>query len=196
MPFCDYVIFVPANKVRFRDLHKKGLVENPAKLDGNLKNRRLILGLTQEQVAVRLGVLREVYDRWERNERVPVVSVWPSIIAFLGHYPCQPVSSAADLVLMARRITGLDQKAFARRVGVIHQKLRRWERGFELPDAVSMHRLRESLSPSTSAPSRHESPHKPVLLLAVLDLFARGETTPDHIEWSQLLRQRTGHSIS
>lgn len=38
--------------------------------------------------------------------------------------------------------------------------------------------------------SRHERPHKPVLLLAVLDLIASGQSTPDHIPWSQALRDR------
>ncbi len=37
---------------------------------------------------------------------------------------------------------------------------------------------------------RHERPHKPLLLLAVLNLIAAGRATPDHIPWSQDLRQR------
>jgi putative restriction endonuclease len=39
-------------------------------------------------------------------------------------------------------------------------------------------------------PDRHEKPHKPVLLLAVLDLIASGQATPDRILWSQVLRDR------
>lgn len=37
---------------------------------------------------------------------------------------------------------------------------------------------------------RHERPHKPVLLLAVLDLIASGQASPEHIAWSQALRSR------
>jgi len=37
---------------------------------------------------------------------------------------------------------------------------------------------------------RHERPHKPLLLLAVLDLIAEGRAMPDRIPWSQDLRQR------
>ena len=37
---------------------------------------------------------------------------------------------------------------------------------------------------------RHERPHKPVLLLTVLDLIATGAATPDKIRWSQELRSR------
>ncbi len=37
---------------------------------------------------------------------------------------------------------------------------------------------------------RHERPHKPLLLLAVLDLIAEGHATPDRVEWGLRLRER------
>lgn len=37
---------------------------------------------------------------------------------------------------------------------------------------------------------RHERPHKPLLLLAVLDLIANGQATPARIPWSRELRAR------
>lgn len=37
---------------------------------------------------------------------------------------------------------------------------------------------------------RHERPHKPLMLLIVLDLIAAGKATPDFIPWSQELRSR------
>lgn len=39
-------------------------------------------------------------------------------------------------------------------------------------------------------PLRHEKPHKPCLILAVLDLLATDRVTPDRIPWSQALRDR------
>jgi putative restriction endonuclease len=39
---------------------------------------------------------------------------------------------------------------------------------------------------------RHERPHKPLLLLAVLDLIDAGLATPDCIEWNPALRERFG----
>ena len=39
-------------------------------------------------------------------------------------------------------------------------------------------------------PLRHERPHKPCLLLAVLDLLATGQATPMEIPWSPSLRER------
>lgn len=141
MPFCDFAIRVPSDKLRLRNLCKNGLAKNPVKLGRHLRNRRLILGLTQEAVAAQLGAVREVYDRWERNERQPVVSVWPSILAFLGYYP--NCDTQANVTLMARRHTGLDQKQLAKKVGVMHQRLRAWEHEREQPNADQLRRLKE-----------------------------------------------------
>lgn len=100
------------------------------------------MGLRQEDVAVRLGAIREVYDRWERDEREPAVSAWPRILSFLGGYPF-PERTAADLVLKARRCKGTDQKRLAAHLGVIHQRLRKWENGLETPDIEMTVRLKE-----------------------------------------------------
>jgi transcriptional regulator with XRE-family HTH domain len=119
--------------------------DQPASLGEHLRNRRLALGLRQEDVAGQLGTVREVYDRWERNEREPVVSVWPLILEFLGYYPC-PQTSPADLTLMVRRTLGLEQKKLAQRMGVIHQRLRRWEHGSEVPSPSEYSRIQTLLS--------------------------------------------------
>lgn len=37
---------------------------------------------------------------------------------------------------------------------------------------------------------RHERPHKPLLLLVILDLVAGGNVSPEHIPWSRELRDR------
>jgi DNA-binding transcriptional regulator YiaG len=142
LPFCYFTLRVTSERLKMFILRRKGLVEGPSALGEHLRNRRLSMGLTQPQAATWLGVLREVYERWERDERQPVVSAWPSLLAFLGYYPDQPDTGTADLVLMARRVTGLDQKALAQRLGVIHQRLRRWERGNAQPSSEERQRLK------------------------------------------------------
>lgn len=122
-------------------LNKKGVIRHPLTLGEHLRNRRLCLELRQEDVARQLGTLREVYERWERDERQPVVSEWPGILSFLGYYPFGQ-KTAADIVLKARRCQGLDQKDLAKAVGVIHQRLRRWEHGTEVPDAEGLSRVK------------------------------------------------------
>jgi len=100
----------------------------------------LVLDLRQEDVARQLGTLREVYERWERDERQPVVSEWPGILSFLGYYPFGQ-ETTADLVMKARRCQGMDQKELAQLVGVIHQQLRRWEHGDEMPASDKLEAL-------------------------------------------------------
>lgn len=41
-----------------------------------------------------------------------------------------------------------------------------------------------------SGPDRHERPHKPVLLLAVLDLIASDQASAERVPWSRELRER------
>jgi len=145
LPFCYFDLRVPAEALNAFILRKKGMTEQPKTLGEHLRNRRLVLGLRQEDVAERLGTMREVYERWERDEREPVVSVWPLVLAFLGYYP-GPQESFADMTLMARRTLGLEQKKLAEQVGVIHQRLRRWEHGAETPSPPELARLKGLLA--------------------------------------------------
>lgn len=141
--FCHFAFFtIRVGKQTFKTfiLRKKGMIAQPKSLGEHLRNRRLVLGLRQEDVAKQLSTLREVYERWERDERQPVVSEWPGILSFLGHYP-ESEKTAADLVLKARRYQGMDQKGFAQVVGVIHQRLRRWEHGEEIPTSNDLKHL-------------------------------------------------------
>ena len=156
LPFCHFNIRVPPPRLKAFILKKNGMVSQPKTLGEHLRNRRLDLGIRQEDVARQLGALREVYDRWERDEREPTVREWPGIVAFLGYYPFR-LESAADLVLKARRCQGADQKRLADAVGVIHQRLRRWEHGRESPDEVMLRRLR-LLSRPVCVSNRQASP--------------------------------------
>ncbi len=76
-------------------LSKKGLIDHPRSLGQHIRNRRFTLGLSQEQVARELGSLRKVYDRWERDERQPIVFEWQGILSFLGYYPAGEETAAA-----------------------------------------------------------------------------------------------------
>lgn len=138
LPFCFFGIRVSKEAVKSFILRKKDMLDQPITLGEHLRNRRLGLGIHQQDVAQQLGTIREVYERWERDERQPVVSEWPAILAFLGYYPAC-VESAAAVVLKARRCQGMDQKVLAALMGVIHQRLRRWEhgKGFPPPDATA-----------------------------------------------------------
>ena len=80
-------------------------------LGQHLLTRRLLLKLTQKEVAARLNTLREHYGRWERDEIEPTSSFWPRLIGFIGYYP-GPEIALAYWVLKARRMLGLSQYDF------------------------------------------------------------------------------------
>lgn len=162
-------------------LNKKGLVPSPVTLGEHLRNRRLSLELRQEDVADQLGTLREVYERWERDERAPVISEWPGMLAFLGYYPATE-TTPADLVVKARRCQGMDQKRLAQSVGVIHQKLRRWEHSKETPSADQVEALQILATVPLqlrSAPDYRNYSCKQSASRRADEVFSRNRNSPD-----------------
>jgi transcriptional regulator with XRE-family HTH domain len=142
LPICDFGLQIDRKALTTRHLQRKNLLQKPTSLGAHLRNRRLLAGQTQRQAAADMGVLREVYDRWERDETEPPVGFWKRIIAFLGCYPMpQNSGRTADLVLMARRVQGLSQFALGKKLGVIANTVRLWEHGLADPDPVQLRRL-------------------------------------------------------
>lgn len=117
----------------------------PVTLGQHLRSRRLVQNLTQEHVARRLNTLREHYERWERDEVSPTASLWPRLIAFIGGYPFS-VETSAELVLKARRMFGLSQYAFGRKVQAIAEDVRKWEHGVSEPSSVVLAKVRSLIA--------------------------------------------------
>ena len=144
LPFCYFTLKASKTALSLRKLVQMGFTLKPETLGQHLRSRRLVLNLTQAQAALHLNTLREQYDRWERDEVVPEVSMWPRLIHFFGHYPsnCQ---SPADWVLRARRTLGLSQFAIGRKVGIIAETIRKWEHGKAEPPPDLLHRFQEMI---------------------------------------------------
>jgi DNA-binding transcriptional regulator YiaG len=104
------------------------------------------LKLTQKEVAAHLSTLREHYERWERDEVEPTTSFWPRLISFLGYYPFPP-QSPAGWVLMTRRLLGLSQFAFGRRVKAIAKDVREWEHGLSEPPHELLAKIQQIATP-------------------------------------------------
>lgn len=94
---------------------------------------------------MRLNTLREHYERWERDEVAPTASFWPRLIAFIGGYPFS-VETSAELVLKARRMLGLSQYAFGRKVQAIAEDVRKWEKGVSEPSSVVLAKVRSLIA--------------------------------------------------
>lgn len=146
LPFCYFTLKASRTALRFRNLVHKGFILKPETLGQHLLSRRLLLKLTQKEVATRLSTLREHYERWERDEVEPTASFWPRLIDFLGYYPF-PSPTPADWVLMARRLLGLSQFGFGRRVKAIAKDVREWEQGSTEPPRVMLAKIQQIATP-------------------------------------------------
>lgn len=142
LPICHFTLKASKTALRLRKLVQMGFTMKPETLGQHLRSRRLALNLTQAQAAHHLNTLREQYDRWERDEVAPEISMWPRLIHFLGYYPAE-CQSPADWVLRARRTLGLTQFAIGRKVGIIAENIRKWEHGKAEPPQDLLHRFQE-----------------------------------------------------
>jgi transcriptional regulator with XRE-family HTH domain len=146
LPFCYFTLNASRTALRFRNLVHKGFILKPQTLGKHLLSRRILLKLTQKEAATRLSTMREHYERWERDEVEPTASFWPRLIDFLGYYPF-PSSTPADWVLMARRLLGLSQLGFGRRVKAIAKDVREWEHGSTEPSREMLAKIQQIATP-------------------------------------------------
>ncbi|MGM9482938.1 helix-turn-helix domain-containing protein [Roseateles sp. NT4] len=97
--------------------------ELPSRLGRNLAARRKGLGLTQADVAERLGVDTETLSRFERGKHVPSLLTLERVAAVLGT-TCgalleeAPPEPSSDALMIESWLSGLSAKdaAFARRM--------------------------------------------------------------------------------
>lgn len=131
MPFCYAELRTPKLKP---ERYPKQL----STLGDHLRARRIELGMLQSQVADEIGVHELTITNWERNESRPAVNYMPAIIGFLGYNPAPQAGSFSERVQTVRRRQGLNQREFARVLGVDPATIRDWERGRRTPQ---MHKL-------------------------------------------------------
>jgi transcriptional regulator with XRE-family HTH domain len=131
LPFCHFAIKAekPKHSAHPNEINTLG---------DRLRAKRLDLGLTQQQVAQRLGIDETTVHNWERNHKVPVVRLLPRMIQFLGYSPYAPALSLPEQLKMCRRSLGLSQRKLAKALGVDESSLRNWESGRRKPSKKSL----------------------------------------------------------
>jgi len=114
-------------------------------LIGKLKRIRSTLGLSQEQLAQKLGIDESTIAGWERGDNTPVGAYRKLLEYFIsgdGVVPTEPGSIVPKGRLSGRKITalreklGLSKAALARQIGVNVNTLWRWERGDRKPHGL------------------------------------------------------------
>jgi site-specific DNA recombinase len=111
----------------------------------HIRRKRLVLKLTQEQVAERLGVTAASVYNWESDDSKPSVPHIPAIIEFLGYNPLPAAKTLGERLVRHRTSIGLPQSESARRIGVDPGTLARWERGEKKPAGPFLTRVEEFL---------------------------------------------------
>lgn len=102
----------------------------PATIGEHIRKRRLVLSLTQEELATQLGVNPWTVGNWETGTTKPVLRFIPRIIEFLGYDPEPPNPvTTADCLKAKRRELGWSQKEAARYLGIDPSTWSSWECG-------------------------------------------------------------------
>ncbi len=101
----------------------------PKTLGEHVRKKRLILGLTQKEVASELGVVPWTILNWEKGRTAPPIASIPAIVQFLGYNPVPQPETLPQRLLAKRRAMGWSIKEAAKAVGVDPCTWGNWERG-------------------------------------------------------------------
>jgi transcriptional regulator with XRE-family HTH domain len=124
-----------------------GWVQNPISVGEKLRNRRLILKLSQVEAAERMGVPKEYVSHWETNRYQPQIKQYPVIIAFLGYCPWDiDTGSLGGKIKMYRYLNGLSQENLATELGVSESTIYKLEGNQRKPLPGMMKKLEPILA--------------------------------------------------
>lgn len=95
------------------------------------------LGLTNNDVAERIGVSEASSSKWQWGEYPPGTVSLPAVIAFLGYNPLPVGETLGERIQWARHSLGLKQAEVAERLGVTQTTVGAYENNRSTP--VSEH---------------------------------------------------------
>jgi transcriptional regulator with XRE-family HTH domain len=117
-------------RISRKSLIQKAWDFEPQSLGEHIRRRRLMLAITQEEAAERLGVNAWTVHNWETGETKPEIRFTPTLIQFLGYDP-EPVDTGtlAGRLVAKRRQLGLSQREAARSLQIDPGTWAGWELG-------------------------------------------------------------------
>jgi transcriptional regulator with XRE-family HTH domain len=118
-----------------------GYPRDPKTLGERLRKRRLDLGLTQAELAKRIGCTERQIGIWERDQNQPRARQWPRIQDALGQDLVFPGSDFPSRLHAARLRAGLSQSELALRAGLDRRTIRNCERGVHPPHRRTLRKL-------------------------------------------------------
>lgn len=147
LPFCDLKLKSPKPRVLPR-----GYPCEPRTLGERIRQRRLDRGLSQAELAERLGCSREAVFQWEKDRSEPLAARWPAIERVLGSGLVLSPGDLGGRFRATRLRLGLTQARMARRIGVNERTVRNVERGLRRPSRRTMARVRRVTAGASDSP--------------------------------------------
>jgi transcriptional regulator with XRE-family HTH domain len=124
--FIALLRFVP---IQLKSLKIKQTDFEPRTLGRHVRRRRLVLKLTQKEVAKQLGIVSWTILNWEKGHTEPPIASIRGIIGFLGYDPFPKPETLSQHLLANRRTSGWSIKEAARALNVDPASWGHWERG-------------------------------------------------------------------
>ena len=122
---------------------------DPKSLGDHLRNRRVVLRVSQKLAASDLGVSPFTLLNWEKGHTEPPIGRMPRILRWLAYNPFPEPRALPERMLAARRATGWTIVEAAKRFGVDSATWGDWERTGRVPRKRYKRRL-DSFLASTS----------------------------------------------
>lgn len=113
----------------FKTLNLREIASEPRTLGEHIRRCRLVLRLTQKQLATRLGVNPWTILNWEKGYTSPPIAAIPVILAWLGYDPYPEPATLSERLMAKRRSMGWSIKEAARLLGVDEGTWAAWELG-------------------------------------------------------------------
>jgi len=107
--------------------YKKAIPDNPKTLGEHILRKRLLMRLLQKHVAEQLGVTEASVTGWENGRSMPMLHVYPAIIAFLGYYPFDTdISTVSGQIEFVRYNLGWSYERMSAEFGVDGTTVQDW----------------------------------------------------------------------
>lgn len=100
--------------------------ENPSNIGERIRKFRIENGLTQKDIANRIGVRTDSITNWELGRNEPQIQFMPKIQSLLGT-EAQTSNTHSEEIIQFRSENGLSRKRMARMIGIDETTLKRIE---------------------------------------------------------------------
>lgn len=132
VPFCHLTF--SADRPRYQHFERRDVASGT--LGAQLRARRHVLRLEQQETAGQLGVSTATYRNWEMNRRAPDLRHTPAAITFLGYDWRETKGTLGEQIRAARIGKGLSLIELATILNIDPSTLRRWEMSVGAPSAA------------------------------------------------------------